>query len=371
MMNCEAITQSFAKFASLLTEPIKKESEDDDCLVKVALDEEMLQKRLREPEEQTQAVSVQLQQNDHEVETAWSECQHGLKRRVQAVLADEDSCNEVKKVCKEKIGLDPNTVTAESLGILLKILTLYYLYRLKQTCRSRNLAKALEPLLITDEMREIAAKVGITLQLKAMYDMAKFEEIELFFINRDGGGVQPVTFHDETEDNGGHCNLDSEDEKPSLSQQESDPIVEPSQTNLEQSLEEKLTQHGDPTLSITAAYSSLSLQARSLLPIKPSKYQLTESDIRYLALGKSKVQSLQSQLARAFTEKSILQGRLTDALNEKSQFKMQCDEYMQKYQNAEKVVATQRSEINTQTAQCDEYMQKYQNAEKSSCYTAQ
>ncbi|XP_070557111.1 uncharacterized protein [Ptychodera flava] len=437
LTKCEAITENFAKFASLFKGPIKKETEDDadvsyngkssmqstkqvpeslngtmstlavtaddsigsqgieethgdvkdeedtesgqvkttppekenekpntkeakvgncnkehqDFQVKVALDEEMLQKRLRQSEEQTQAVSVQPQQNGHEVKTAWRECEQGLKRRVQAVLADEDSCNEVKKVCKEKVGLDPNTLTAESLGILLKILTLYYLYRVKQTCRSRNLAKALEPLLITDEMRKIADTVGITLQLKAMYDMAKFEEIELFFINRDGGGVQPVTFHDDTEDNGGHCNFDSEGEKPSLSQQESDPIVEPSQTNLEQSLEETLTQHGDPTLSITAAYSSLSLQARSLLPIKQSKYQLTDSDIRYLALAKSKVQSLQSQLDKAFTDKSILEGRLTDALNEKSQFKMQYDKYLQKYQNAEKVVSTQLSEINTLTAQ--------------------
>ncbi|XP_070557115.1 uro-adherence factor A-like isoform X2 [Ptychodera flava] len=453
LTKCEAITESFAKFASLLTESIKKESEDDadvkhssyigqsniqstkqvpeslngtmstlavtkddgtgsqgieethgdvmdkedtesgqvkttpsekenekpnteeakvrncneehqDFQVKVALDDEILQKSLRQSEEQTQAISVQQQQNDHEVKAAWRECEQGLKRRVQAVLADEESCSEVKKICKEKVGLDPNTVTAKSLGILLKILTLYYLYRVKQTCRSRSLAKALEPLLITDEMRKIADTVGITLQLKAMYDMVKFEEIELFFINRDGGGVQPVTFHDETEDNGGHCNLGSEGEKSDLSQPASDPIAEPSQTNLEQSLEEKLTQHGDPTLSITAAYSSLSLQARSLLPIKPSKYQLTDSDIRYLALAKSKVQSLQRQLDKAFTEKLILQGRLTDALNEKSQFKLQCDEYMQQYQNAEKVVATQRSEINTQTAQCDEYMQKYQNAEK-------
>ncbi|XP_070570585.1 uncharacterized protein [Ptychodera flava] len=284
---CEAITESFAKFASLLQEPIKKENEDDADLkhssyigksstqstkgvlesmngkmstlvvtkddgigsqaveethgdvmgkenaesgqamtkpsgveyekpnteealkdincneekqelpVKVALNEEMLQKCLRTLEEQTQALSVQLRRlqemKKNEVKAAWRECEHGLTNRVQAVLADEDSCNEVKKVCKEKVGLDPTTVTAESLGILLKILTLYYLYRLKQTCRSRNLAKALEPLLITDEMREIAAKVGITLQLKATYDMVKFEEIEHFFINRNFEYLHEVT----------------------------------------------------------------------------------------------------------------------------------------------------------------------------------
>ncbi|XP_070570882.1 uncharacterized protein [Ptychodera flava] len=183
--------------------------EQQDCLVKVALDEKILQKRLRELQE-IEALSVQLQRlrerKKNEVKAAWGECKHRLKRSVQAVLADDSNCNEVKKVCKEKVGLDPTTVKAESLGILLKILTLYYLYRLKQTCRSRNLAKALEPLLITEEMREIAAKVGITLQLKATYDTVRFEEMERFFINRDGGGVQPVTFHGEIEDDG-YCNI--------------------------------------------------------------------------------------------------------------------------------------------------------------------
>ncbi|XP_070566977.1 titin homolog [Ptychodera flava] len=236
LQNCEAITQSFAKFASVLQGSVQKENQDGckdqeeiDFSVKVALDEEMLQKRLRELEKQTKAVSVQLRQlqerKKNELKAAWGECEQGLKRRVQAMLADEDSCNEVKKVCKEKVGLDPNTLATKSLGILLKILTLYYLYRVKQTCISRNLAKALEPLLITDEMGEIAAKVEITLRLKATYDTVKFEEIELFFINRDGGGVQPVTFHSGTEENGGHANLDSKGKEPLLSLQTSDQVV--------------------------------------------------------------------------------------------------------------------------------------------------
>ncbi|XP_070556867.1 kinectin-like [Ptychodera flava] len=443
MMKCEAVTTSFATFASLLKGRVHKENEKDfkdlegkDFQVKVALDEEMLQKRLRELEKQTQAVSVKLQRlqqrKENEVKAAWGVCEQGLKRRVQDVLADEDSCNDVKKVWVEKVGLDPTTVTAESLGILLKILTLYYLYRVKQTCRSRSLAKALEPLLITDEMRKIAATVGTTLQLKAMYDMAKFEEIELFFINRDGGGVQPVTFYGEIEDDG-HCNLDLKGEEPPLSQQASDQVVvtasdqvvvtasdqvvvtasdqvvvtasdqvvvtasdqvvvtasdqvvvtasdqvvvtasdqavvtaseqgveQISQTKLEQKLEEELIiQHDQPTQPITAAQES---QARSLLPIKPSK-QLTDSDIRYSALAESKVQSLQtqldiseskveslqSQLEKACTEKQILETQLTEALKEKSQFEKQCQEYMQRCHSAEKVVSTQLSDIHALT----------------------
>ncbi|XP_070575125.1 uncharacterized protein [Ptychodera flava] len=400
LINCEAITHSFAKFASLLKEPVQEENQDGckkeeakDLSVKVVLDEEILQKRLRELEEQTQAVSSQLRQlqerKKNEVKTAWGECEQGLKRRVQAVLADEDSCNEVKKVCKENLGLDPTTLATESLGILLKIVTLYYLYRLKQTCRSRSLAKALELLLITDEMREIAAKVGIKLQLKAMYDTGKFEEIELFFIDRDGGGLHPVTFHDEIESDG-HRNIDSKDEEPPLSQQANGQVVvtasdqvvvtasdqvvdmasdqvvveQNSQTNLEQKLEEELIiQRHEPTQPITEGQGT---QASSLLPIQPSKQQLTDSDIRLasaeskvqslqsqLGISESKIESLQSQLDKACTEKKLLETQLAEALNEKSQLEKQCQEYLQRCYSSEKAVSTQLSDIHVLKAKLE------------------
>ncbi|XP_070543758.1 uncharacterized protein [Ptychodera flava] len=369
------------------------DEEQQDFPVKVALDEEMLQKCIRQLEEQAKALSVHLrrlqERKKKEVKAVWRECEHRLKRRVQAVLADEDSCSEVKKVCKEKVGLDPNTLATGCLGILLKIVTLYYLYRLKQTCRSRNLAKALEPLLITDEMREIAAKVGITLQLKATYDTVKFKEIERFFINRDGGGIQPLTFHYEKEEDG-QFNVDSKvreniswDEEPSLSQQAnkqvvvtaSDQVAEQiSQTNLGQEFEGKLiAQHGEVTQTITV--SAKESQTRSLLQIKPSKQQLTDSDIRYLASAESKVQSLQSepdtaqskvniseskfesnlqsQLEKAWTEKQILETKLAEAVQEKSQLEKQCQVYMQRCHSAEKVVSTQLSDINTLTAKLE------------------
>ncbi|XP_070573145.1 centrosomal protein of 128 kDa-like [Ptychodera flava] len=129
---------------------------------------------------------------------AWRDCKHAMKRKVEGVVADEDDCGDVKKVCKKILGdeVDPTSLTAKSLGILLRLLTLYNLYRVKQTCRCGSLAKAFEPLLITDEMREIAAKVGIKLQLKATYNQERFKEVELFFINRDGGGIQPMKIHD-------------------------------------------------------------------------------------------------------------------------------------------------------------------------------
>ncbi|XP_070566958.1 uncharacterized protein [Ptychodera flava] len=394
LINCEAITRCFEKFPSLLKEPVQEENQDG-CkkeaakhfLVKVALNEEILQKRLRELEEQDQAPSVQIRQQqerkNNEMKAAWGECEQELKRSVQAVLADEDSCNEVKKVCKENVGLIPTTVGVGCLGIPLKIFTLYYLYRVKQTCRSRSLAKALEPLLITDEMREIAAKVELKLQLKAAYDTERFEKIERFFINRDGGGVQPVTFHDEIEDDG-CCNLDSKDEEPPQASDQvvvtaSDKVVEQvSQTNLEQKVDEKLIAlKGEPIKPITVAQES---QARSSLPIKPSKQQLTDSDIRLasaeskvqslrsqlgiseskieslqsqLGISESKLESLQSQLDKACTEKQILEIQLAEAVHEKSQLEKQCQEYLQLNHSAEKAVSTQLSDIHALKAKLE------------------
>ncbi|XP_070573279.1 uncharacterized protein [Ptychodera flava] len=206
--------------------PSNCNDEQQDCLVKVALDKEV---QLRQQQEMKR----------NEMEAAMVKCEHGLKRRVQAVLAHKDSSNEVKEICKEKVGLTPKTLATGCLGIVLKILTLYYFYRLKQTCRSRNLAKALEPLLITDEMRDIAAEVGIKLQLKALYDTATFKKIEHFFINRDGGGIHPIKFQDDDDDDAmqqtdDHLYLG---EEPQLEQQAAvgGQAVEKCKTNLEQS----------------------------------------------------------------------------------------------------------------------------------------
>ncbi|XP_070572230.1 uncharacterized protein [Ptychodera flava] len=126
-------------------------------------------------------------------EAALTDCRKGLHQNVEEVLADDSGRQVIVETVKDYLGdVDPCDLTADSLGMLLRLPGLYNLYRLKQTCRSTNLAKAFEPLLITYEMRELAAKVGVTLQLKATYDEECFKEIELFFINRDGGGVKPV-----------------------------------------------------------------------------------------------------------------------------------------------------------------------------------
>ncbi|XP_070569335.1 uncharacterized protein [Ptychodera flava] len=127
-----------------------------------------------------------------DAEPALTVCQNRLLQTVIERLADEGGRQKIADICKDNLGVDPSDLRAGCLEILLKLPGLYNLYRVKQTCKSANLAKAFEPLLITDEMREIAAKVGVTLQLKATYDEESFKEVELFFINRDGGGVKPI-----------------------------------------------------------------------------------------------------------------------------------------------------------------------------------
>ncbi|XP_070561167.1 uncharacterized protein [Ptychodera flava] len=165
--------------------------EDDKLQVHVGLDENTFNERLKELGEEVKS----LKEDIRKLRAKWRDSNQAFKHRV-AELVDtaEDSLQEVKKVCKEKLGddMDPKRLTAESLGILLELLTLYALYKLKQTCRSGSLAKAFEPLLITDEMREIAAEVGLKLQLKATYNLEKFKEVERFFFERDGRGIEPV-----------------------------------------------------------------------------------------------------------------------------------------------------------------------------------
>ncbi|XP_070569238.1 uncharacterized protein [Ptychodera flava] len=168
-----------------------------DCLtVLLKLDGNEHNKRLQDLKKKYKA-SSELQSLEAEekntVDSAWKVCEQGLKRRIEKVLHDEHDCEEVKRVCKKNLGeVDPYSFSNKSLAILLRFLTHYNLCRLKQTCRSGSLAKAFEPLLITDEMREIGVKVGMTLQLKATYDQEKFAELEIFFINRDGGGIKPL-----------------------------------------------------------------------------------------------------------------------------------------------------------------------------------
>ncbi|XP_070573535.1 uncharacterized protein [Ptychodera flava] len=432
------------KTETQLEEIMSNENDDitlqDSLAANIGLDDTEYHRCLKELEKQVQALPAQLKTQKEEMmnnlKAAWRDCEQALKRRIDDVLGDEDDCQEIKKACKQKLGdVDPSSLTAKSLAILLRFLTLYNLYRLKQTCRSGSLARAFEPLLITDEMREIAAKVGMTLRLKATYDEKKFREVELFFINRDGGGIQPMTMYSDVqlEDSVNETQLSSLAEETYLidgkftdsslgdlknkelcksmllkldrlheitsstekhvcslfkageyirqkgsqfdiiqvvmtmtdriqhilsSRQEILSLLSVTkylmtdvkcQSLTFHELDEQLTQHGTLTPPITVINETLSLQARSLLPLQSSEQQqLTDSDIRYLARAQSTVQSLQSQLdteqskfQTALTEKIILETQLSEAKQQKSLLEKQC----QSAENLQKVVTMQISEI--------------------------
>ncbi|XP_070571504.1 uncharacterized protein [Ptychodera flava] len=358
----EDIQRSFARFASFLTAPIKQltgANNQDSLPVCIGLDDTEYHRCLRELEKQVQALPAQLKKEKEEMmnnlKAAWRNCNLVSKRRIQDVLGDKNDSFEINKVCKRKLGdVDPSSMTAKSLAILLRFLTLYNLYRLKQTCRSESLARAFEPLLITDEMREIAAKVGIKLHLKAMYKEERFREVELFFINRDGGGIQPLTTNDNVlaADSVEETQLSSQDEETCHNEGK---LSDVSLEDIQQKVDEQLIKQDTQTSPITTV--RLSSQTRSSVPPKKLEQQLTDSDIRSLPLAESKIQSLQSKLdialkekskfQTAFTEKIILETQLAESLNEKSQLEKQCQEYKQQYQIAENKFTSKLSEFHT------------------------
>ncbi|XP_070571574.1 uncharacterized protein [Ptychodera flava] len=204
LFNSEAMAKRYAIFTTLLTSTVMQQTGDEvgrdmtdtDLSVQIELDAiDSHHQHLRETEEDVTAL---LGKGSKEPEQkVVNQLKAKLTHRVEEVVADEDRREEVMKICNRILeDMVPELLTVRSLAILLRFLTLYNLYKLKQTCRSGSLARAFEPLLITDEMRKIAAEAGIKLQLKATYDTKKFEEVEVFFINRDGGGIQPVKFYD-------------------------------------------------------------------------------------------------------------------------------------------------------------------------------
>ncbi|XP_070575682.1 myosin-13-like [Ptychodera flava] len=233
LVNSEVISTSYATFATLLTTPVQQQSGDDSedqgvekddkesLDVQIDLDNGIYDKHLKEVEKELKAFPTKLKKEKIEevitkLKSAWRDCKWAMKRKVEEVVADEDGLGDIKTLIMKILGdeVDAKGFREKSLAILLRLLTLYNLYRVKQTCRCGSLAKAFEPLLITDEMREIAAKVGIKLKLRATYNPDRFKELELFFINRDGGGIQPMKIHDVlAEDSDGDVQMSSNAEE--------------------------------------------------------------------------------------------------------------------------------------------------------------
>ena len=111
-------------------------------------------------------------------------CQGQMKRKVDEILEDGEQSERVQKVVKSTVGEDVTvtSLTEGSLTIVLDLPSLFFLYRLQACCQSGLLAHELEPLLLTDEMREEAVKVGRRLKLRAEYDEDDFTAVDKYFL---------------------------------------------------------------------------------------------------------------------------------------------------------------------------------------------
>ncbi|XP_070549125.1 myb-like protein X [Ptychodera flava] len=137
-------------------------------------------------------------QSRSELDNTWRYCNNEFDKKVEDVIASEASQQTAQQLCQKNCGEVTTTkFKSGSLKISLNIPTQYNLYRVRHTCKSGSFPDSFEPLLITDKMREEADKVGLQLKLKATYDQARFDELRLFFLECDGGGLEPVEIHDD------------------------------------------------------------------------------------------------------------------------------------------------------------------------------
>ncbi|XP_070568796.1 uncharacterized protein [Ptychodera flava] len=132
------------------------------------------------------------------MDTAWKKCKELSKKKVGEIVSNDVTTNKVQKTCVERFGdgVEVTGMATKSLEISVVIPRLVNLYRMEASCESESFTEALEPIMITDEMRELAASAGLPLKLIATYDQTKFDKIELFFLNRDGGGIQQAKICD-------------------------------------------------------------------------------------------------------------------------------------------------------------------------------
>ncbi|XP_070561900.1 uncharacterized protein [Ptychodera flava] len=379
------VEKSYAKFASLLT-PKKRKSADGkngsasingrECdttmPVHVELDDSEYQQQLQNNTDDAR---------QHDLETVWSSCRRSLKKRAGEAINNRDTAQKVRRTCVDEFGdgVETTGMGTESLQVSVAVPRLLNLYRLRGSCQSRRLSRSLDPILITDEMRENAASVGLPLKLIATYDQARFDELELFFINRDGGGVQPANIREDDiqEEEWGEAQLENIDltspEAPGIHDAES------GKADVSLKSEDRLIRHGYPILSLKEETHSIGLQARSLLPYGTGPKELKGCKIcrYYLELAETKSQALQRQVlgleqdlatevkevskvhaellekgkkdsAEMFklqTEKKFLENKLTDIQQEKLVLEKRYNEQLLEVQNAEKVAATKLTEI--------------------------
>ncbi|XP_070547440.1 uncharacterized protein [Ptychodera flava] len=184
------VEESYDRFASLLAEESRVPS--DGLEVCINFDEKGCLQLHQHMEDQLHILSRQCPVDDSKIAM--------IKKSIEALegfmqLFKENANNmvnvnseEIRRRTKEReFGVhDVKNIYPSSLGMLVNFLGILYLYRFKSACHNGRFAKAFEPLLITDEMRELAKRFNIPLKLKATYDQQQFDAIDHFFCQRDG-----------------------------------------------------------------------------------------------------------------------------------------------------------------------------------------
>ncbi|XP_070550092.1 myosin-7-like isoform X1 [Ptychodera flava] len=285
----KVVIKSFAKFASVFEgNKGTKKSASDDFMVHVRLDEESYQQQMRDLDSQVQTRSVR--KKTEQLEAAWEKIQRELDKTESEAITNNTSVQKVDQNCRDSFG--EGTVTKstkrDSLAISIDLPSLYNLYRLKQTCLSGSFPDSFEPLLITDKMREEADKVGLQLKLTATYDQARFDELELFFINRDGGGLEPVKMY--------HDVIEGEDDEEILTDDE----------DTDQKSDTMVTERMDSSSQTEQRQSTEDIQSKSEM------------------------------------ERTTLESQLKEAKEEKGTLEDRCKELTQKLESAEQSLVSQR-----------------------------
>ncbi|XP_070545711.1 tripartite motif-containing protein 2-like isoform X1 [Ptychodera flava] len=257
--------------------------------VHVGLTEKFYQQQMRDLDRQVQTRSIRKKKE--QLKAAWEKIKAEMDKTECEAITNNNSVQRVDQNCRDNFGeVSVTSMKLDSLAISLDLPTLYNLYRLKQTCLSGSFPDSFEPLLITDKMREEADKVGLQLKLKATYDQARFDELELFFINRDGGGLEPVKLYDD-------FNVANDAEEITVPIDDEDTVTD---------------QTSDTMVTERVDSSSQTEQGESLDDIQ-SKYEM---------------ETLESQLKEAKEEKGTLEER--------------CKELTQKLESTEQSLVSQR-----------------------------
>ncbi|XP_070570892.1 uncharacterized protein [Ptychodera flava] len=178
---------TYEEFAALLT-PSQNERPSEDNTAERPLEvtfslPEDAYRRYRQSEVQhTNAERVSRQ------DAEWSDLVSLFAKVIDTILESEERCQQVHHVIKDKCGsVRISFMKKESLVVTLDVPRLVNLYRLERTTKSGSLAEAMEPLLVTDEMKAKAKRAGIPghlMKLQVTYNQATFQAIRRFLIKR-------------------------------------------------------------------------------------------------------------------------------------------------------------------------------------------